>query len=161
VSRWTWTVLALALTLAPGCAKHAATESSWRVSADDPQMNRAKAKARTTVGTFIAALRSPRPARAGFSIKLPITDGDQVEHFWLRDVRYDGTVFHGLIDNDPEMVTTVKFGQPVTVRPANISDWMYVDHGILVGGYTVRVFRDSLSPSERADFDKSLWYKVK
>ena len=37
------------------------------------------------------------------------------------------------------------------------SDWMYVDHGKLVGGYTLR---DRLSPSERPEFDRSVPFKV-
>ena len=37
---------------------------------------------------------------------------------------------------------------------------MYVDHGKLVGGYTLRVLRDGLSPAERAEFDRSIPFKI-
>jgi uncharacterized protein YegJ (DUF2314 family) len=69
-------------------------------------------------------------------------------------------VFHARIDNDPEVVKSVKLGQAVTVRPQDISDWMYVDHGVLVGGYTLRVIRDAMTPAERAELDKSLPFKI-
>jgi uncharacterized protein YegJ (DUF2314 family) len=41
-----------------------------------------------------------------------------------------------------------------------ISDWMYVHEGRLVGGYTIRVMRDRLSPAERLRFDQGLPFKI-
>jgi hypothetical protein len=38
---------------------------------------------------------------------------------------------------------------------------MYIDKGVLVGGYTIRVLRDTMSPTDRADFDKSVPFEVK
>lgn len=124
-------------------------------------MNAAIAKARSTVGTFEAALRSPKPSQSGFSVKVRITDGDRIEHFWTSHVTYDGASFHARLDNDPEVVTTVKLDQVVSVRPKDASDWMYVDDGVLVGGYTMRALRDALSASDRADFDKSVPFTIR
>jgi uncharacterized protein YegJ (DUF2314 family) len=70
-------------------------------------------------------------------------------------------VFHGTIDNDPDTVTNVRRGDPKRVGPSDISDWMYVDHGVLVGGYTIRALRARLSGPERAEFDRSLPFKIK
>ena len=153
-------MLALALILAPASARGAAGDRVVSVPADDPAMNAAIAKARATVETFVTALRSPKPSQSMFSIKIRVSDGDAVEHFWLSAVSFDGAVFRGRIANDAETVKTVTFGEPVSARPAEISDWMYVDHGVLVGGYTLRVLRDMMSPSERAAFDKSIPFKV-
>ncbi len=146
--------------LGAGCTERPVVDHVVQVSSDDARMNAAIAKARATVGTFVTALQKPKASRSGFSIKIRITKGDDAEHFWLSDVRYDGSAFSGKIDNDPEMVKTVKLGQAASARPAEISDWMYVDHGKLVGGYTLRVLRDGLSPSERAEFDRSVPFKV-
>jgi hypothetical protein len=68
--------------------------------------------------------------------------------------------FSGKIANDPERVFTVEVDQVVSARAAEISDWMYVDTGKLVGGYTVRVLRDRFSPSDRAEFDRSMPFRV-
>ena len=54
----------------------------------------------------------------------------------------------------------VKNGDSEEVEPSKISDWMFVDEGKLVGGYTLRVLRDSMSPAERAEFDKSVDFVV-
>lgn len=66
--------------------------------------------ARRTVAKFIAALKSPKSSQAGFSVKMRVDDGDAVEHFWLSQVSFDGTVFHGVIENDPEIVTKCSCG---------------------------------------------------
>ena len=160
MTRRTCLVLALAVTLNAGCSNRPVADRIAQVASDDAVMNAAIARARATAGTFVRALRAPKPSQSRFSIKVRIADGDEREHFWLSDVRYAGHVFSGKIDNDPEVVATVKLGQAVTVRPGEISDWMYVDHGKLVGGYTLRVLRDRFSQSERAEFDRSVPFTV-
>lgn len=39
-------------------------------------------------------------------------------------------------------------GQSISVPAAEISDWMFVDNGRLVGGETLKVLRDTLPPDE-------------
>ena len=76
-------------------------------------------------------------------------------------VTFDGESFKGTVNDRPEKVTSVKPGQKLSVKPTEISDWMYVDHNRkLVGGYTLRALRDSLSDAARADFDRSKSFKV-
>ena len=98
--------------------------------------------------------------KTAFSVKMAFTDGGGTEHIWLAPVTYDGTSFRGTVNNEPQIVRSVKMGQKVTVAPAQISDWMYVENRKLVGGQTLRVMRDALSPAERADFDKGLPFRV-
>ena len=50
-------------------------------------------------------------------------------------------------------------GEQAAVAPSKISDWMYLEHGKVVGGHTLRVLRETLSPSERADFDKQVQFR--
>jgi uncharacterized protein YegJ (DUF2314 family) len=130
------------------------------VAQDDQKMNAAMEKARSTVGTFTTALASPKPGQRSFTVKVPFSDGKNTEHMWLSPVTFDGTKFHGTINNDAERVSHVKNGDHAEVEPSKISDWMFVDEGKLVGGYTLRVLRDSMSPAERAEFDKSVDFVV-
>ena len=150
------------MTLGAGCSKPTPqiADPIRLVSKDDAQMNAAMATARTTVGTFITALKSPRSTQTAFSVKARFIDGNGVEYMWLVPVTYDGKTFHGEINNTPEKVTTVKLGQSVTVESSEIADWMYIDNGTLVGGYTTRALRDSMSPTERAEFDKTIPFTV-
>ena len=156
-------LLLAVLAVGAGCSKPAAPSADpiRLVSKDDAQMNAAMATARTTVGTFITALKSPRSTQTAFSVKARFTDGNGVEYMWLVPVTFDGKTFHGEINNTPEKVMTVKLGQSVTVETSEIADWMYIDNGTLVGGYTTRALRDTMSPMERAEFDKTVPFTVK
>jgi uncharacterized protein YegJ (DUF2314 family) len=75
---------------------------------------------------------------------------------WISDLTWDGTKFHGTINNDAVNTTEVKLGQAVVVDPADISDWMYLDGRRLFGGYTLRVMYSRASPAEKTDMAKSL-----
>jgi uncharacterized protein YegJ (DUF2314 family) len=125
------------------------------VDDDDPQMKAAIEKARATLPDFVRALQSPKPSQRGFSIKTPITDGTHTEHMWLQPVTFDGKQYRGTVDNQPEKVTGVKLGSIRSIDPHQVTDWMYIDNGKLVGGYTIRVVREKLGPKERDDFDKN------
>jgi uncharacterized protein YegJ (DUF2314 family) len=141
-------------------SNHGPIDKVISVKDDDAKMNQAIAKARATVQQFVPALQKPKRGQSSFSVKMMFTEGRQHEHMWLDEVTYDGTQFHGVVANDPNLVKNVKIGQKASVEPAKISDWMYTDKGKLVGGYTVRVLRDGLSPDERAQFDMSVPFKI-
>ena len=119
----------------------------------DPRMAAAIAEARATVRQFIAALTNPTPSQSAFSVKVAVTDGDQVEHIWLAPVRYENGKFSGRVTQAPLKVTTVGFGDELDVAANALSDWMYADEALeqqLVGGYTVRVLRE-LSLQQQGD----------
>ena len=111
------TLIVLALALA-GCGKEHPADKVTYVADDDPRMIAAMEKARSTVSTFIAALKSPKPGHSAFSVKSAFTDGDTAEHMWLSPVSYDGNSFHGTVNNKPERVKTVMMGDKVTVAPS-------------------------------------------
>ena len=153
-------IIAVFVLVVAGCNKKPPVDKVTYVADDDPQMNAAMEKARTSVNKFVAALRSPKPGQSGFAVKMAFVDSNGTEHMWLSPVSYDGKSFHGTVNNEPEKVKSVKIGQKVSVEPSKISDWMYVENRKLVGGYTLRVLRDKMSPAERVDFDKSVPFVV-
>jgi uncharacterized protein YegJ (DUF2314 family) len=57
-------------------------------------------------------------------------------------------------------VKNVHLGQRVTVAPRDVSDWMFVKDGKLMGGYTTRVLYARLSPEQRAQFDKEAEFRI-
>jgi uncharacterized protein YegJ (DUF2314 family) len=132
----------------------------YSVDETDVEMNAAMENARRTVGTFIAALNHPGTSRTNFSIKLGIREKDEVEHFWLKNVKHDGGRFTGTIGNTPESVHTVKLGQPMSVPAKQISDWMFIENGVLRGNFTMRVMRSRLSPEERAKMDSQFGFRI-
>jgi uncharacterized protein YegJ (DUF2314 family) len=130
-----------------------------QVSDDDNAMNRAMDEARATVDQFVTALNAPQPTQKSFSVKLLVTDGQHSEHMWVPPVRYEQGKFFGQLNNVPDLVHGVKLGDEVSVPTNEISDWMFVDEGRLVGGCTIRVLRDGLSAAEKRQFDRSVPFK--
>lgn len=130
------------------------------VSGDDKEMNAAMDKARKSVDDFVKAYENITKEQGDFGIKIAVRDGKSVEYFWARLTKYSDEKFTGIITNDPELVKTVKAGDKVDIEKDKICDWMYVEKKKLVGGYTVRVLRDRLSPAERKVLDDSIPYKI-
>jgi uncharacterized protein YegJ (DUF2314 family) len=130
------------------------------VPKDHIAMRRAVIEARKTVGEFIAALKHPAPGQQDFEVKKRFIQSGQVEHIWLSDVQSVGNRFQGRVDNQPRKIQGLKLGQLVLVKPNEISDWLYIDHGKLVGGYTVRVQYNELSPKEKQEFDRAADFKI-
>jgi uncharacterized protein YegJ (DUF2314 family) len=120
------------------------------VEADDIEMNAAIAHARVTVDEFVKRLQKPKPMDESFSVKKMIEDNGDVEHFWLIDISYSDGIFTGTVGNVPQSVRNVKFGQKVNVAESEITDWMYLDDGKLVGNFTLQVLLKRM-PKEQAE----------
>jgi uncharacterized protein YegJ (DUF2314 family) len=127
---------------------------------DHTAMHQAVTQARKTIGEFLAALKHPAPGQQDFEVKKPFIQNGQVEHIWLSDVQFVGNRLQGRVDNEARKIQGLKLGQLVSVKPSEISDWLYIDHGKLVGGYTVRVQYNELSPKEKLEFDRAADFKI-
>jgi uncharacterized protein YegJ (DUF2314 family) len=137
-----------------------AEPESFDVKSTHAQMHRAVLQARKTVGTFVAALQHPSPGQRDFEVKKAFRQGNEVEHLWLSDVRFSGNRFQGRVDNTPGKVHGVKVGELVSVNPDEISDWVFVDNGKLVGGYTIRAHYNELSPEQKRQFDQAADFHI-
>jgi uncharacterized protein YegJ (DUF2314 family) len=105
----------------------------------DAEMNAAFAKAQSTLPTFIEALDGKIPAARGFTVKIPVTGDGQTEYFWVNEISHKGNQFTGRINNRPELVGNVTFGQKLTFQSARIRDWGYYFDGKLQGNFTTCV----------------------
>jgi uncharacterized protein YegJ (DUF2314 family) len=130
------------------------------VGDNDISMNLAIEKARNTVDEFIKNIQNPKQNQSYFSVKAMFTDGDNSEHIWLSDVVFDGNKFTGKIGNEPLEVKTVTFGDQVEVLPLKISDWMIVEDNKLIGGYTIRVLRNTMTVDKKKEFDQTIPFKI-
>ena len=137
------------------------TAPSEEVKDSDAMMDRAVAKARESLGFFLAAMKANKPDTSGFEVKKCVIDGDQVEHLWVNNLTWDGKAFHGRIDNKPLDVTDVALGRSVTVKPEDLTDWMFLKNGELMGGFTIRVLYSRLSGEDKAKFDQEAGFKIK
>lgn len=127
------------------------------VPSEDERMNWAIEKANLTLWYFEESLNNKQPYQNYFSIKVLITDGDEGEHIWLTDPHFDdeGNLF-GTVGNEPVNIRSVKFNQKIGIKRDLISDWMIIENGRLIGGYTIRAIRDGIAEKEKAAFDNSI-----
>ena len=126
-----------------------------QVAEEDAEVNAAMQQAQDTIGIFVTSLQSPKPTQSDFSIKARFISSDGgVEHIWIVDVSYSDEGFTGVINNVPVDVPEIEQGDNATVPVEDVSDWMFIEDGKLVGGYTIRVLRNRLSPEERERFDE-------
>jgi uncharacterized protein YegJ (DUF2314 family) len=130
------------------------------VNDSDKAMDQAVTTARESLGFFLAALQAKKPDTGEFEVKKCFIVGDKVEHIWIRDVNWDGKAFHGRVDNKPLEVGNVHLGERVSVTPEDLTDWMFVKEGKLMGGFTMRVLYSRLSPEEKAEFEKESDFKI-
>jgi uncharacterized protein YegJ (DUF2314 family) len=124
------------------------------VTADDSAMNAAIERARASLPAFRAALASHPAGSDGFAVKVALSygkDGGE-EHIWLVDPSLAANTVSGIVNNEPVHATHLKLGQRLTAPVADVSDWMYAQHGVLKGGETIRVLVSRMSPEERKDF---------
>ena len=135
-----------------GCSKSEKKDKIIGIEADDVEMNAAIAKARETLPRFWEAFDHPGQNDADFCLKVKITDGKEVEYFWMEKVeKKDGKIF-GNIGNDPDLVHNVKLGDYIEIPEADISDWLYMHDGKMVGNYTIRVLFKHMSAEEAAKY---------
>ncbi|MCM3878350.1 MAG: DUF2314 domain-containing protein [Thermoanaerobaculia bacterium] len=120
------------------------------VEAEDPLMSAAIKKAGSTLTEFKAALRAPPTGASGFSVKVSFPHGNNSrEHIWLGAPSFSDGQVSGVVGNEPVYVTSLKLGQQVSAPEARVSDWMYVQNGVLHGGFTVRALLDRMPREER------------
>lgn len=133
----------------------------FNAEAADAQMNWAMEKARLTIGYFKESIQDPPPSQYGHSLKVRIEEGQNVEHLWLSDLSLDDDgLYYGTVDNAPVTIASLEAGSRLGVGIDAISDWLLVQDGRLIGGYTIRVYRESLSDAERIEFDRGFGITV-
>jgi uncharacterized protein YegJ (DUF2314 family) len=128
------------------------------VEGDDPAMSEAITQAKATLPEFIAVLGDPRPGHRDFAVKAFFPDLG--EHIWIGEVTHGNGAFSGLLGNHPMGRTTLRLGDRVTVPEARITDWKYVQHDVLIGGYSVRLLRSRMDDDARRAFDSQVDFRI-
>lgn len=129
----------------------AAEDKTVAVDSENAEMNAAISKARASIAGFWDKLSNHAANEEGFAVKLKLSDGTNTEHFWCGTILGTPADTTCVIDNAPEAVKTVQFGQRIPIDADLISDWMYLRDGRIVGGETIRVLLNYLPPEEASD----------
>jgi uncharacterized protein YegJ (DUF2314 family) len=126
------------------------------VQSDDAEMVAAIAKARASLPEFWQVFEKRERGESDFSLKVRITDQGGTEHFWATDIKRQRGKTVGTIDNDPNIVTSVKLGDTIEISDADISDWLYLRDGKMVGNETLRPLLKRMPPAEADELRKMM-----
>ena len=125
----------------------------YNVTNEDQEMNNAINKAKKSFNEFIIALTKPTKSQIGFCVKVPFPNDNGNEHIWISDVQFDSGKMIGFVGNVPDKIKNLTIGQKITIDKDNISDWMYLDSSVLMGGFTIRVLYSRMSDAEKKQFE--------
>ncbi|WP_298473229.1 DUF2314 domain-containing protein [uncultured Maribacter sp.] len=129
----------------------------YNMTSENERMNWSMEKARLTFHFFQDCLQHPKPEQEHLSIKARIEDNGKTEHIWLVDPSIDseGNIF-GVVGNAPIYIKNVQLHQKIGITKEYISDWMFIEDGRLIGGYTIRAIREGLATDQLENFDRSV-----
>jgi uncharacterized protein YegJ (DUF2314 family) len=65
-------------------------------------------------------------------------------YVWLEDVKIEGDYYSGNLAEN---------GNPQKILINDVIDWMIIERGRLIGGYTIRHYRDTLDDEAKMNFD--------
>jgi len=128
------------------------------VTPTDDEMNEAISSARASLDQFFENFNDPKASQESFLLKIRFEINGKVEHIWLADLNVSALQMSGTVANEPRM-RELKFMQEINFTPVQITDWMYLEDGFLVGGFTTKAIRSKLRANERAEFDAGTPYK--
>jgi len=129
-----------------------------RVTDTDGDMNAAIVRAQASLDQFFENFSNPKATQQSFLLKVRFEIKGEVEHIWLADLNITTLEMSGTVANEPQ-IRALTFMQQVKFVRAQITDWMYLDDGFLVGGFTTKAIRSRLSANQRAKFDAATPYK--
>lgn len=141
-----------------GCAKQDEHNGSSvkdpvvHVAEGDAEMAAAISQARQSLNHFWSVFDKPTRGEDHFAIKVKITDQNGTEYFWANELQRQNGKTTGTINNDPNIVKSVKLGDKVEIPEADIADWMYIRDGKMIGNRTMVPLFKSMPPEEVEKF---------
>ncbi|HVJ68710.1 MAG TPA: DUF2314 domain-containing protein [Caulifigura sp.] len=138
------------------------TRSEIKQTAANPQeeeMEKAMDEAVEKLDNFNAVLKAPKKTQEQFAIKFIVEVKDEGEMLWLSEPKFDKGVYTGKLANQPALAKHLKMGEVIKVKEDDVVDWMYVEDGKLMGGYTIRAQRKFVQAAELKKFDDQFKFK--
>jgi uncharacterized protein YegJ (DUF2314 family) len=126
----------------------------------DVEMEAAFQQARATLDSFIEKIEKSHPDRTLVAVKVrfALPDGS-TQDLWVDRIAYQNGSFHGTMGDD---IPTLKLSvdDKITIKKDAIVDWMIVEDGKLIGGFTIRLAFQRMSPEQKERFLETVNYSI-
>ena len=109
-----------------------------QLSGEDAELRAAIDQGRASIRMFLEAFTKPAEKQNSWRVKIAFVKEGVVEHLWLASLNLNGAKPTGIIASPPRR-HDLKLNQQVEFDPSQLCDWMYVEDGELVGGFTTRL----------------------
>ena len=126
----------------------------------DPELDVVIQQARDSLDMFVELIATPHADRTFVAVKVRFyPPGESPQDIWVDGVTYTDGVFRGNMGDDIPALK-LELGKKITVDQKDVIDWMIVQDGKLIGGYTIRLAVKRMSPDERERFLQTLDYSI-
>lgn len=113
--------------------------------ADDPELLQARDEALKSLDYFISSFSEHcSDSILNYCVKADFVDNGQHEHMWIDLEKIENDQFIGYLDNEPQMVKHVNYGDSISINKGQIEDWLIVDSRTnqYEGGFSAKVFQN-------------------
>lgn len=108
--------------------------------------------ARNTLPFFFRHLLNPAKDESNFCIKYPFRTDDgsgfSMEQLWLTGISFKDGVYYGVLTNNPFYIASMKKGDTVSFSADEITDWMYLKNGNIIGGLSINYLLEQIPEYE-------------
>jgi len=123
-------------------------------------MEAAFQQARDTLDSFIQKIGTSHPDRILVALKVRFVLPDSsTQDLWVDGITYQDGSFYGIMGDDiPSLKLSID--DKITIARKDIVDWMIVEDGKLIGGYTIRLAFQRMSPQQKERFLETVLYSI-
>jgi uncharacterized protein YegJ (DUF2314 family) len=126
----------------------------------DREILRIADEARAGLPVFFRQLARPETGESNFSVKYPFSadEGGDVstEHIWLTGIHSKNGRYYGKLAGTPVHLSGMKRGDTITFIADDITDWMYVKDGKIVGGLSIKYLLEQIPKDKRSEVQDKL-----
>jgi uncharacterized protein YegJ (DUF2314 family) len=131
------------------------------VPATDEEFTEAVDQAHSTLATVRRALLAPEPSYAFIGLKIRVYGEAEYEDIWTEPLDYYNGAFTTQMVEGVALTRGYHPENNVRVPVDDVIDWMIVeDDGNLIGGYTIRLAYQHMTPDEQEEFIRITGYTV-
>jgi uncharacterized protein YegJ (DUF2314 family) len=124
-----------------------------QVDQDDEEILQIAEDARNTLSGFFRHLNRPGAGEKQFCVKYPFPTGNDngMEQLWLTGIYFKNGKYYGILEGSPTHLNGMKKGDTVIFEADSITDWMYIRHDKIIGGYSIKYLIEKIPENQRSD----------